>query len=130
MCNMKLVLVLLALLASFPVQAEPPGSVVFFYLDQQDKLDGEIRSDFYYFYNKMKESFIKKGFEVLLVEKEPIKVKKLNFNIELSVKDIGIELGILFIKPTSSYEIFQGVGTDIDVLLSAEKYFNVKILEE
>ncbi|MHC3994055.1 hypothetical protein ACXWTF_04455 [Thiomicrolovo sp. ZZH C-3] len=127
---MKKLLMLIGIVFILQAQAESVGSIVFFNITSTETSDEETNADFYFYYDKLNDFLSKKGFEVLLSEKFPIKLVKPDYTIELGASDVKSDVGIIYVKPSGQYKVSKGIKTDMDVAMEAEQYFKVKLVDE
>jgi len=128
--DMKKLLMFIGIVFMLQAQAESVGSIVFFNITSTEQSDEESNADFYFYYDKLNDLLTKKGFEVLLAERFPIKIVKPDYTIELGASDVKSDVGIIYVKPSGQYKVSIGIETDIDVMMEAEQYFKMKLVDE
>lgn len=103
------------------------GHVDFFYFGSVEEEEAAIYDDFSWYLNSVAGWLEKQGIVVNFHNKAPLKIK-LHQKEELvfNKRNLESDLGFIMLKPDSSYEIYYGVHTDVDIQYLANENFGLE----
>ena len=122
---MKLLIALVMCFIPLSGYAAECNGHVFFY--DMNESGGEARSDYAYYFHKVKNVLPTKGISISVHTELPIESKTcFNKHVEIAKNELKYSLGYILVKPNLEKKVLGGVYTGVDFIQEVDIFFNLK----